>query len=1241
MSVCSNCGFDSVADAVFCGNCGTRIGQVCGHCERVNPVGYHFCAYCGQAMDVPVLEGDVITTSVVKGTTGELVEPASEVLAVAGTRKVASVIVADVQGSTDLLDEIGTERWVTLMNQIFQRLESEIVAYGGGIDQFRGDGLVAFFGAMKTHEDDPERAVAAALGMQRVFAEFVAGQAAAINARSVRLRVGVSTGEVVAGRIGNDSFHSENTAMGEAVAVAARMESAAEPGTVLVAEGTYAEVKDKFTWKALGEIRVKGIKEAIAVYRPLEQVHDVAEFPKKQLLNQRYSVVGREKDIATLQQVVTSLVDGRGSVCTITGDKGMGKTWIVDHVRGNVMRDLALRKEVLAQFKGGYLSEESAAEMLTPSELANESVPEVLWLKTRCRSYQEGWGYEEWNNLLRNWLNIQSLSDELLVRDRLLEKSVNLWGDRFGRYYPYLVRLMGLPEDEQYANQLAYLDEQGLNHQTYRAVWNWLLAMAQQERVMLVFSDVQWINHASLSLLQYCLPLCEEAPISFLITYRLQRETLAWDLDHLLETRYPHRLERIELKKINKRQSGKWVNDLVGADVFSKEERDLLIEKSEGNPYFMRLFLEEMVSSGVLVKENEAWRLTRKITSLDVPDNLQTMLFARLDRLSESAMAVLQAASVLGSVFWDGVLAEMVAEPSGLQKSLNELLREDVIRQTGLHATLGETYRFSSMLLRDVLYDSLLNHHRQELHARAGTALERLLTDYSNFYSLLAYQFHAAGDVAKELQYTVEAAQQAQNAYANNEAIHFYSMAIRLLYEMEEDTLVGQLRMLFACMQERTRLFYEMGRKDKASLDAHTLQVLANKIDAPAVRVEALLLQPEVVDVRMQDDLAIGIRMMEEALGYAEETGDDSLVLRCRMQLVQLKSLRHSKDWWDEGEAVLAMARAQGNAQVEMRMLLMLAKRYGVDQLDQSLDYLEQAQALSKQLDGKVEELEILNLLGAGAERDGDYYALMTDFAEARLNLAREIGSRTNEGWALLDYGLVRGLYLGDVEGAMPMLQESLRIRKYHPDRIFCYLRLAQVAMLEENEGQAAEFLRMAQEVLPELETVQTAFVGVQLVKADFAVEWPKKERLIESVHDLVQVNHLVETENLLSRQYRMGAAIKLAKLYLAMLPFSPEEEQVQLRWRAIEESWEAVRLFEAFGFTQMIECVGEEIYFVHAKVLRENGYAEDADAFLRKAHAVMMAKWEKIPAESGFRETFLGLPLHVGIMQAVEGKVD
>ena len=162
-------------------------------------------------------------------------------------------------------------------------------------------------------------------GCNGLFAEFVAGQAAAINARSVRLRVGVSTGEVIAGRIGNDSFHSENTAMGEAVAVAARMETAAEPGTVLVAGGTYAEVRDKFTWKALGEIRVKGIKEAIAVYRPLAQVHDVAEFPKKQLLNQRYSVVGREKDITTLQEVVTSLVDGRGLVCTITGDKGDGE----------------------------------------------------------------------------------------------------------------------------------------------------------------------------------------------------------------------------------------------------------------------------------------------------------------------------------------------------------------------------------------------------------------------------------------------------------------------------------------------------------------------------------------------------------------------------------------------------------------------------------------------------------------------------------------------------------------------------------------------------------------------------------------------------------------------------------------------------------------------------------------------------------------------------------------------------
>jgi len=185
-----------------------------------------------------------------------------------GERRRATILLADVKGSTELAERVDTETWVEIMNRVFHLLGDAIYEYGGEIDQYRGDGLVAFFGAKAAHEDDPERAVRAALDMQEAVKRY-ATELEAERGVELLLRVGINTGEVIAAEVGDRRQHSEDTAMGRAIALAARMESAAQPGTVLVTDNTYRLTRTLFEWQGLGEISVKGVSQPVTVYRPL------------------------------------------------------------------------------------------------------------------------------------------------------------------------------------------------------------------------------------------------------------------------------------------------------------------------------------------------------------------------------------------------------------------------------------------------------------------------------------------------------------------------------------------------------------------------------------------------------------------------------------------------------------------------------------------------------------------------------------------------------------------------------------------------------------------------------------------------------------------------------------------------------------------------------------------------------------------------------------------------------------
>ena len=793
---CPSCGFDSLPGMSFCGMCGTRLAVVCQNCSFANPPDYRFCGACGQQLAertagqppamLPLRRQSEGCTAVPTGLSLAKVasaestqpfgqatigmarragEPQVEEVQLWGERRTATVILADVRGSTDLMERMGTEAWVSMMNRIFHLLESEIYRYGGIVDQFRGDGLVAFFGTTAAHEDDPERAVLASLAMQSAVAGY-ASELREEEGIELRLRVGVNTGEVIVANIGDQARHSEDTAMGEAIALAARMEEAAEPGTVLVSENTYHLVESQFDWKSLGEIEVRGISRPVAVYRPLTARPVALRSLRLETLGLSPVLVGRRRELGAIMDRIQELRQGRGSIVFLTGDEGMGKSYLVSQVRQQVLRDDAL---------------------LVQAETPSDESARVTWFRGQCRSYEQSCPYSIWIDLLERWVGAQDVSRQEAAR-RLREECDRLWGDDAPEYYPYLAALLSLSAESELVQQIAQLDAEYLRQRSFLAVRSWVETLARQGPVMLSFDDVYWADGTSLQLLEHCLPLCDRLPVLFLIMFRARLKSAIWGFQQRVEQQYPHRIVGLGLEPLSPTESAEMIDALVGAGALPGGVRDQIVAKAEGNPYYIEEIIRSLIRERVLIQEDGTgqWHLARDVEELDLPDTLRGLLSAQIDDLSAAERHVLQVAALIGNVFWGNVLEELVGSEVALDACLAGLQRAQLVRERGQVSDLGMEYVFRSALLREVACDSLLSRQRSMYARRAADYLAQLFGEevLTRYYAVVAHLYRTAGERRRELFYTLSAAEHAQGIYANEEALALYGRALELIDQL-------------------------------------------------------------------------------------------------------------------------------------------------------------------------------------------------------------------------------------------------------------------------------------------------------------------------------------------------------------------------------------------------------------------------------------------------------------------------
>jgi class 3 adenylate cyclase/tetratricopeptide (TPR) repeat protein len=737
---CPRCQQDNPLPFDVCAGCGAPLAPTCAECGADLPAGSRFCNKCG----VPVAVGSggpPRFASPESYTPQHLVQKIlTSRSALEGERKQVTVLFCDLVNSTGLAERIGAEAMHDLLNQFFALALAEVHRYEGTINQFLGDGFMALFGAPIAHEDHPRRAVLAAFGIRRLVGQQ---REALVRPRGleVAVRMGLHTGFVVVGKIGNN-LRMDYTAVGDTTNLAARLQQQTEPGEIHLSDATYRLVEPYVKCRLLGETRVKGRAEPVVVYR-LVDTRARPEPRRRELRSVGSPLVGREVEVATFLACLDRLRAGRGGIVGVLGEPGQGKSRLVAEVSRTVT-DRGL-----------------------------------LWLEGRALSFGQTLSYWPFLEILRRWVSITEEDDDAAGWIKLEQGLQGLFADDILEILPYLATLLGFRVPQEFEHRVKYLDGQAMGRQIFRSVRRLCERLAQRRPLVLVFEDLHWTDQSSSELIEHLFHLVERVPVLLCGVGRPERQSPAAHLRRVARTSYAAVYTEIVLSPLGPMASSALIENLVGSPHVPEPLRERIVQKTEGNPFFMEEVIRSMIATGAVAWDATAghWRVTREVEQIAIPDTLQGVITARIDRLDEDVKQVLKTASVIGRSFFYRILQAVVEAGLELDRHLHDLQDVELIREKQLAPELE--YIFKHALVQEATYESILLDRRRRLHRKVGDCIERLFADrLDEFSGMLAYHYARAEAWEKAQGYLFRAGDQAGRMSADAEALTHYRLAV-------------------------------------------------------------------------------------------------------------------------------------------------------------------------------------------------------------------------------------------------------------------------------------------------------------------------------------------------------------------------------------------------------------------------------------------------------------------------------
>jgi len=729
---CAHCHHENPEDAKFCIECASPMEFHCPNCGAITPASGNFCKECAydirKPKESPPIDLDQPQSYTPKFLADKILTSRSSI---EGERKLVTVLFADVANYTSISEKLDPEEVHQIMDGCFNILMEEIHRYEGTINQFTGDGVMALFGAPVAHEDHAQRACYAALSIQRAMEEYGVKIKKDTGVK-FKMRIGLNSGQVIVGSIGDD-LRMDYTAVGDTTNLASRMESSARPGTIIVSKNTYSLARDFFEFKSLGEVAIKGKEETQEAYE-LIKTSEVETRIEAAVAKGLTKFVGRTKEMMALKEAFEKAQSGSGQVTGVVGEAGVGKSRLLIELRNILPED------------------------------------EYSYLEGRCLHYGGSMPYLPVLDILRSYFEIKEGDREYILKKKMEEKVLKL-GLKLETVLSPLQELFSLKvEDETYLK----LEPKEKRDRTFEAIRDLLIRVSQEEPLVVAVEDLHWIDKSTEEFLDYLIGWLANTHILLIILYRPEY-THQWGS----KTFY----SKIGVDQLSTTTSAELVQAILGGSEVEPELEDLVLGRAGGNPFFVEELAQSLIENGSIQRKDNQYVLTREVSEIDVPDTIQGIIAARIDRVEESLKRIMQVASVIGREFAFRLLQSIMGMREDLKSHLLNLQGLEFIYEKSLFPELE--YIFKHALIQEVAYNSLLLKRRMEIHEKIGNAIEEIYTErQEEFYEILAHHYGRAEINDKAIHYLTRAAERAKAIYANEEAIAFYEKATEQLSQL-------------------------------------------------------------------------------------------------------------------------------------------------------------------------------------------------------------------------------------------------------------------------------------------------------------------------------------------------------------------------------------------------------------------------------------------------------------------------
>ncbi len=727
---CPKCGHELPDTAKFCIECGYKIEITCPDCQTKNIVAAKFCIECGYDLTLTVTPTtkeltfeeklDKVRRYLPKDLTEKILSQRGKI---EGERKQVTVMFCDLEGFTPLVEKIGADEAYTIMDQVYELLIHAVHDYEGTVNEMTGDGIMALFGAPVALEDAPQRAIRSALAIHRQIALFNDKlKTEKKELPLLRMRVGIHSGPVVVGTLGND-LRVEFKAVGDTVNLASRMEQLAESGATYITEDTYKLTKGLFRFEALGAIDIKGKEEPVHTFRVIttSSIRTRFDVNAEQGLT---PLVGRERELEILLDGFEMAKSGRGQAFSIVGEAGGGKS------------------RLLYEFR---------------KAIANE---DQIVLEGKCLSYGRNIAYLPIMDVVRVGFDLQEEDGPDSIRDKLENGLDTIEADKT-KTLPYLLELLSLENTGiDPSRSSPHMIREGIAESLQKIVWK----RSEIKPLIMIIEDLHWIDQNSNELLRDLLEIVPGKSLLLIFTYRPEYQE-NWSRKSYFN--------QVNLHRFSSRESTLMLSHLLGQNNITADLHDLVLEKTEGTPFFMEEFIKSLLDLEIIEIKNDVYRLASGRPNIEIPSTIQDVIMAKVDSLAEETRNLIYKASVIEREFG----YELIKRISDLSEKellaqLSVLTESELIYERGFHPEI--VYIFKHSLTRELIYNSILPARKRAIHEKIGQAMEALYQDnISDYYAILANHYTTSENFEKGEVYSRAAAKKAQKQSDFNNAIYF------------------------------------------------------------------------------------------------------------------------------------------------------------------------------------------------------------------------------------------------------------------------------------------------------------------------------------------------------------------------------------------------------------------------------------------------------------------------------------